>query len=129
MNKRTVILGVVTLLVLVAAAGWYFQDDLPFDLPWNEPKAPAVAAKPQAPKPAPQAAAAPKPAAEAPKPAAAPAPDPKDPVAMDNAIKATQAKAAELEKKVAELQKQVDAKNKEVAEMEKKVGAKPAASK
>ena len=57
MNKRTVILGVVTLLVVVGAAGWYFQDDLPFELPWNEPKKAATAPKPQAPKPPPQAAA------------------------------------------------------------------------
>jgi len=121
MNTRTVVLGAVTALVAVGAAGWYFQDDLP--LPWNEPPAKPAAV---APKPAPQAATAPKP--EAPKPEAksapAAAPDPKDPVAMDNAIKASQARAGELEKQVADLQKQVEAKNKEIAEMEKKVGAK-----
>ena len=118
MNNRTVVLGVVTLLVAVGAAGWYFQDELP--LPWNTPPAKPAAV---APKPAPQAAVKPEaPKPEAPKPAAAP--DPKDAAGMDTAIKASQAKAGELEKKVADLQKQVEAKNKEIAEMEKKAAAK-----
>jgi hypothetical protein len=114
--NRTVILGIVTVLVVAGGAAWYlyFQEDAMF-APAPPPK-PAAAA----PKPAPQAAATPKP--EAPKPAAAP--DPKDPVAMDNAIKASQARASDLEKQVADLQKQVEAKNKEIAEMEKKVSAK-----
>ena len=116
MNTRTVVLGVVTLLVAGAGAAWflYFDEGAMF-----APAPPPKAAAP-APKPAPQAAVAPQP--EAPKPAAAP--DPKDGNAMDQAIKASQAKAGDLEKKVADLQKQVEAKNKEIAEMEKKASAK-----
>ena len=106
MNTRTVVLGVVTLLVVGAGAAWflYFDEGAMF-APAPPPKAAVPAPKPEAPTPA-------------------AAPDPKDGNAMDQAIKASQAKAGDLEKKVADLQKQVEAKNKEIAEMEKKAAAK-----
>ena len=117
MNTRTMVLAGLVVVLGAGAAAWYFEllDDVP--LPWADPKpvavkpAPAPAAKaPEAPKPAPQA--------------AAPAPNPSDPEAMDRAIKASQARAGELEKTVADLQKQVEAKNQAISEAEKKAAAK-----
>lgn len=77
----------------------------------------AVAPKVSAPKP-------PAPVAVPSTPAAKPVPvafqPPKDPAAIDLAVKATLTRVSELEKEVADLQRQVAMKNKEIAALERK---------
>jgi peptidoglycan hydrolase CwlO-like protein len=122
MNKRTILLAVLA-LVVIGGASWflYFQDEAPPPKPMAVPAKPAAtAAKADAPKPpAPQAAAAPTPASPTPA-----APPPSDPAAMDAAIKSSQARQKDLEKTVADLQQQIQMKDRQIAEMEKKAGAK-----
>jgi hypothetical protein len=113
MANRTIILGGVGAVVIAGAAYWflYMQDDAP-----KPPAKPAAVA----PKPAPVAAA---PAAEPPKPspAATPAPAPNDPAALDREIQATQAKVADLEKRVVDLRSQIEMKNKQIADLESRL--------